>query len=310
MWKEFFYFSKSQRIGLISLFALIVLAIAGNYFLPYFFKKELSVDNNFLAEVQDFKQHIAMLDSIADAERREQYLQNRPNYSNFYTKRENVEITLFQFDPNIADSATFVALGLPPFVAANIVKYRERSGSFKTKESFSRVYNLSADKFAELEPYIDIKIADSKIDTAKLPAENPHEKITLKVELNFADTAELLQVRGIGKSYAREIIRFRNLAGGFYSIEQLREIRGMTDDNFRKISEQCTVNAALINKISVNSASVDKLRAHPYINFYQAQAIYELRRQKIKLSSIDNLRHLKEFSPEQLAKLEPYLSFQ
>jgi len=306
MWKDFFYFSRNQRIGIVSLFVLIVLAIAGSYISPDFFKKDKQPDNNFLAEVQEFKRHIALLDSVADFERREQYRLNRPDYKNYAEKRNIENYSLFAFDPNTADSVTFVSLGIKPFIAASILKYRKSGGVFRTKESFSRVYNLTAEKFAELEPYIDIKLAENKKDTIKI--ESPYSMVT--VELNVADTAELLQVKGIGYSYAREIIRFRNAAGGFYSVEQLRDIPRMTDDNYRKISEQCIVNAALIKQIKVNNASVDRLRAHPYINFYQAQAIYELRRKKLKLSEINELRHLKEFTPEELSKIEPYLSFE
>ena len=311
MWKDFLYFSRNQRIGIIALFGIIILTIAINYFLPYFFKKDKMPDSNFIAEVQEFKQHIAILDSVAEFERREQYRLNRPDYSNSYARRQNIEkYTLFTFDPNTADSATFVSLGIQPFVSANIVKFRKSGGVFRNKESFSRVYNLSAEKFAELEPYIEIKIADNKKDTFKQSAEIPYSEVEIIVELNLADSAELLQVKGIGNSYMREIIRFRNAAGGFYSVEQLRDIPRMTDDNYERISGQCTVNASLIKQIKVNAASVDRLRAHPYINFYQAQAIYELRRRKINLSTVDELRHLKEFSPEQISKIEPYLSFE
>jgi hypothetical protein len=140
MWKDFFYFSRSQQIGIISLFCLIAVAIAGNYILPYLYKKDNMPDNNFRAEVQEFKRNIAALDSIAEAQRREQYRQNRRDYGNFYEKRQNTEsYRLFAFDPNTADSADFVELGIQPFVAANIVKFRKNGGVFRTVESFSRI---------------------------------------------------------------------------------------------------------------------------------------------------------------------------
>jgi hypothetical protein len=55
---------------------------------------------------------------------------------------------------------------------------------------------------------------------------------------------------------------------------------------------------------------VERLKGHPYLNFYQSRAIYELRRRKGKLKNINELKTLPEFTSESLAKIEPYLSFE
>ena len=115
---------------------------------------------------------------------------------------------------------------------------------------------------------------------------------------------------GIGRGYAKGIIRFRQLTGGFVNVDQLTEIYGMRQENFEKILPFCKVNAALIKKIKVNKASVERLKSHPYLNFYQSKAIYELRRKKGKLNNINELKILSEFSSESLTKIEPYLSFE
>ena len=84
----------------------------------------------------------------------------------------------------------------------------------------------------------------------------------------------------------------------------------MRAENFDKIRPFCTVNTALIQRIKVNIASVERLNAHLYINFYQAKALFELRRSKGKLKEMNDLKVLQEFSPEDLNKLKPYLSFE
>ncbi|MFZ4583398.1 MAG: helix-hairpin-helix domain-containing protein, partial [Paludibacter sp.] len=124
------------------------------------------------------------------------------------------------------------------------------------------------------------------------------------------DTTELMQVYGIGRGYAKAIVRFRQQTGGFVSVEQLRELFGMTDANFDKISPSCTVNMQLVRKIAVNTASVEKLNAHPYLNFYESKAIYEFRRRKGKLNAATQLSVLSEIKPETLRKISPYLSFE
>ena len=92
----------------------------------------------------------------------------------------------------------------------------------------------------------------------------------------------------------------RSYYGGFVSIEQLKEIYGMRPENYERIKGFCIVNQALVRKIKINSATVEKLNAHPYISYYQAKAIYELRRNKGKLKSKDDLNEISEISKEDL----------
>ena len=84
----------------------------------------------------------------------------------------------------------------------------------------------------------------------------------------------------------------------------------MRPENLEKIRPFCKVNTGLVQKIKVNTASVERLKGHPYLNFYQSKAIYELRRKKGKLKNIHELKILSEFTPESIAKIEPYLTFE
>ncbi len=309
MWKDFFYFSKGQRIGIIVLIVLIVLALVVNYMLPLFFPVTEKDGTAFLNEVEQFKRSLVSRDSIRKTEWQRQYeerqLQYKLNYKTFPENKKNESYSLFIFDPNAVDSATFVHLGLKPFIASNILKYRKAGGRFKTKEDFGKVYGITPEKFKELETYIAIaEIKPIKNETA------PVKRTDIIVDLNSADTTLLMQVKGIGRGYAKGIVRFRQQTGGFVSVDQLSEIYGMRPENLEKIRPYCTINAALIQKIKVNTATAQRLDAHPYINFYQSKAIYELRRNKGKLRDISDLKVLPELTAEDLVKLKPYLSFE
>ncbi len=72
---------------------------------------------------------------------------------------------LFFFDPNSADSATFVSLGLRPNTARAIVHYRMAGGRFRKPDDFARIYTLSHDDFLRLRPYIRINKQYSVKDT-------------------------------------------------------------------------------------------------------------------------------------------------
>ena len=307
MWKDFFYFSKGQRLGIILLLVLIVAVVAVNQFYPFSKPSELPVDESFRNEVREFKRGLVSIDSINKQKWDEKYNQLYPTDSPKYKPKE--AYILFKFDPNKIDSSSFVRLGIQPFIASNILKFRNKGGTFKTKESFAKVYGLKPEKYTELEPYIQIaEIAVANKDTISSPLKVKTTSII--VDLNSADTTQLMQVIGIGRGFAKSIIRFRQQTGGFVSIQQLHELYGMTDVSFDKISPNCKINLDLVQKIKVNSASVDRLKQHPYFSFYKAKAIYELRRKNGKLKSIQELKQLEELSREDIIKIEPYLSFE
>lgn len=308
MWKDFFYFSRGQRSGIILLLLLIALSIAIDTFLPRFYPEEENKDTGFLIEVSDFRKSLVKRDSLRKLAWDEKYkFEYSPKAFSYNNKTESY--TLFEFNPNVIDSTQFVLLGLKPFIAHNILKFRIKGGVFRTKSAFAKVYGITPEKFKELEPYIQLpEIVEYKKDSAKLV--NESKWANLKVELNSADTTELMQVKGIGRFYAKSIIRFRQQTGGFISVDQLHELYGMTEQNFEKIKTFCTVNKNLVQRIKVNTATVERLKSHPYLNFYQAKAIYELRRNKGKLRSIKELNVIEELSPENLLKIEPYLSFE
>jgi DNA uptake protein ComE-like DNA-binding protein len=292
-----------------------VLALAANYILPYYFPVTDKIDDKFSAEVLAFKKSLVSRDSLRQVEwqrqkeerQREYEEKYKNNYPPFpaktYTKKDSY--VLSTFDPNTIDSAGFVRLGLKSFIASNILKYRKSGGKFRTSADFAKVYGILQDKFKELEPYISI----AEIKPIKNEAKAT-KRTDIIVELNSADTTLLMQVKGIGRGYAKGIVRFRQATGGFVSIEQLSEIYGMRPENLDKIRPFCIVNKSLVKKIKVNIATVERLKSHPYLNFYKAKAIFELRRNKGKLHSINDLNVISELTADDLVKIEPYLSFE
>ncbi len=129
------------------------------------------------------------------------------------------------------------------------------------------------------------------------------------VQINRIDTTELTRIPGIGKSYATRILNYRQLLGGYYSVEQLKEVYGMYEELYEKIHPFFSISADSLRRIPVNQSSVERLKSHPYINFYQAKAIVELRKKKGKLKDLSELSLLEEFSAYDLERIKYYLSF-
>lgn len=129
------------------------------------------------------------------------------------------------------------------------------------------------------------------------------------IELNTADTTTLKKVPGIGSTFAKRIIKYRDLLGGFYSVTQLREVYGIDEERYQHLHQWFHADRAFIAQLPVNDLPSDSLARHPYINYKQAKTIYKLRKQKGRLSGWENLHLLEEFNKTDYERLKNYLSF-
>ncbi|WP_194750220.1 helix-hairpin-helix domain-containing protein [Staphylococcus chromogenes] len=61
------------------------------------------------------------------------------------------------------------------------------------------------------------------------------------INLNLAQESDLIEVPGIGPSKAQSIIAYRDEKGGFKSVEDLKEIKGIGEKTFEKLKDYFTV---------------------------------------------------------------------
>ncbi|MDH6312506.1 competence protein ComEA [Parabacteroides sp. PFB2-10] len=147
------------------------------------------------------------------------------------------------------------------------------------------------------------KIPENSYRTNKYP-------VGTVVELNTADTTILKRVPGIGSVFANRIVRYRNLLGGFYCVEQLGEVYGIDADRYEALKDWFCVNPERVRMLPVNLLPLDSLLRHPYIDYPQARVIKQLVRQKGRLTGWNNLQLLEEFTENDRKRMLPYLSFE
>lgn len=139
-------------------------------------------------------------------------------------------------------------------------------------------------------------------DTSLYPEKYDH---MVQVDLNTADTNQLKKIPGIASFRAGQIVRYRESLGGFVSTEQVMESCTLPDE----VLDWFCLTHTQTRKININKASVQVMRRHPYISFYQARAIYERRYSKGNFQSANELLQLKEFTQKDVDRLAPYIEF-
>ena len=125
------------------------------------------------------------------------------------------------------------------------------------------------------------------------------------VVLNTADTTALKTVPGIGPYFARKVVEYGERLGGYVSVDQLDEIEDFPLD----AKDYLTIVNPSPRRLNVNKLSLNDLKRHPYINFFQARAITDYRRLHGPLKSLDDLRLSKDFPQEAIDRLKPYVEF-
>lgn len=133
---EFMHYTRNERKGIFVLILLILLlSVLPKSFL--WFIKEQKVD---------FKQ----FDQFAASSKGTDLI-------------EKSSAILFPFDPNTLSKDSFLLLGLPEKTAQTIINYRNKAGRFYENEDLRKIYSLSPEYYALLEPYISIKNNNKKI---------------------------------------------------------------------------------------------------------------------------------------------------
>jgi len=314
--KDYFAFNKKEQRGLIILLGLMLLSISVNIFLP-----GLLPDKEF--DITPFQQEVARF--MESVEKQDSARQVKSfSYYNDFKETDGPVLQAFQaspfyFDPNELGLEQWQQMDMDDRIARNIIRYREKGGTFRDKEGFRKIYGMEDSVFAILDPYLRFKEKekapsssyynnkDKKDSTKQTNNYTKHQQDTVIIELNSADSASLLACRGIGPSFAGRIIRYRELLGGLIKVEQLLEVRGMDSLRFSGFRDQVTVNPELARKIDLNHVTFKEMLRHPYFEYYLVKAIFNYKDEIKAFDSVEQLRKIPVMYEELYEKISPYL---
>jgi competence ComEA-like helix-hairpin-helix protein len=327
--RDYFGFSQTESNGFIVLIVLMLALLITPILLKSFFIEPSYTDSTYQKDLALLNQTIANLakeKQNADALQATDQEENSFTYQNINLSTENFKP--FAFDPNQISVNQWKQLGLKPYLAERIEKYRSKGGKFKIKSDIQKIYGFPEDLYKRLYAYIELpenkedkkfekyKKEDEQVQkiegerTENQPNTTYNRKTLQAFDINTADTAQLKQIRGIGAVLSERIVKFRNNVGGFHAVEQVKEVYGIKEEVFLELEKYAKMSKGFeVKKININTDDVNTLKSHPYIGYKNAQLIVNYRIQHGNYTSADDLLKIKVIEQAQVEKLRPYLAF-
>ncbi|MDD2635364.1 MAG: helix-hairpin-helix domain-containing protein [Bacteroidales bacterium] len=223
------------------------------------------------------------------------------DYKYQYPKKDYVvkETELFYFDPNTASKEELLSLGFLDWQSNNIIKYRNSGGVFSEAKDIEKIYGLDPAFVDKLKPYVQI---DSTF-TKKINLSNKD----ISININSSTALEMQKISGIGPSYSKRIVEYRDKLGGFIKLEQIMEVYGFTDELYESVKNSFIIDTSNIKKININTAKYVDLIKHPYIDKETTNSIINYRKFAGEIKSFEELVTQKAISKEVFDKLQPYI---
>jgi competence protein ComEA len=275
--KDYFQFNKKERNGILLLSCLLLLLILFYQF-SHLLKQESRTD------FSSFEKALAELE-----------YEQEPTI-------EKQKDSLFYFNPNTLDDKGWLALGLPSTKLSVVRNFQKSGAIFKTKTDLKNCFAITDEFYKKVEIYISIPEI-TKTETPSIKT----KKTKRIIELNQADSLQLISINGVGPFYAKQILKYRKELGGFRNYAQITEIWGLENLEIQKLKQQTSIDTLHIRKVNVNTIELEQLKLHPYLNYKQAKMILNYRKQHGDFKQVKDIRKIKPISPELFRKIAPYL---
>lgn len=293
---NFFHFNKQERNGVFVLCIIIVVIFGIRLLMPLLYN-----DSNTIQLITISPSNLSQ-----EKNRETELVSDTVMKGSFEIKTSKER---FVFNPNTISEEDAQKLGLSKKLSATLTNFRNKGGKFFKPQDLKKLYGLSSKLYEELEAYI--LIPNVKRDSVYTSISHVKEKKNYTkalIEINSADSLSIVYLKGIGPGFTKRIMKYRTMLGGFHSVNQLKEVYGMTDSTFVLLSSQIKVDEQSITKMPINAIDFNSLRKHPYFNFQSAQAIMNFRLKHGKLTESD-IKALGIFSEDKLSLVLPYLSY-
>lgn len=169
-------------------------------------------------------------------------------------------------------------------------------------DSSKRLQKLYRDSIKSSNPTYSKKASPFVKKTTSTPS------TSWSIDINSADAEGFKKLYGIGDVLSKRIVAYRDKLGGFYSIEQLKEVYGLQDSTFQVIRKKLVLKKTTLTKININASEIETLEKHPYISGTLAKQIYNYRIKVKPFESVEEIKKMYSINDSIYNKLYPYLT--
>lgn len=282
--KSHFRFNKQERSGILFLLLIIVVFQGVRY---------------YIGTVPYQKEPLVMLNQSEQA--RLDSLQNTLVGNQF---------KMYPFNPNYISDAKGYSLGMSTEQLDRLFAFRNKGKFINSAEEFQAVTQISDSLLAVLSSYFKFPDWVEKNSDRKIKKSTPIESKRFPIgDLNTATADELMGINGIGETLSNRIIKFRDKLGGFLVDEQLQDVYGLKPEVVELTLQRFhVVEKPNIEKVNINTASVDELAKLLYINYELAKQIVNYRAMNGTFTSLDDLSNVTSFPVDRIGRIKLYLT--
>ncbi|MGR3812437.1 helix-hairpin-helix domain-containing protein [Jiulongibacter sp. NS-SX5] len=226
------------------------------------------------------------------------------------------------FDPNTVSSQELQKIGFSSYAANNLIKFREKGKVYKYKEDLAKVYGIDEGFYTKIESYIQLPSKEDYLsnstatlyegsantpDVKQVKVAQPFEREDFSFDINTASEEDLTHVYGIGQVFAKRILKYRDGLGGFYSVNQLKNVYGLADSTFQELSKHVLVETPP-RKIDLNTIDIENWKGS-LISYRKKRSILAYRRQHGYFTEFNDLKKLHSLTENDLEAMKPYVKF-
>ncbi|MES2240718.1 MAG: helix-hairpin-helix domain-containing protein [Bacteroidota bacterium] len=290
--RDYFNFSKDQQKGILSLFFIIVVLQLVYYFSDFSsFSKENPEEQKWLS-----------LESQIDS------MKNHQKY----------EVPkVYPFNPNFITDYKGYKLGMSVAELDRLHAFRKENKYVNSAKEFQAVTAISDSLLAAIAPYFKFpdwvkNKKESKLiafSNVKSEGFSKKEKLVVK-DINQATQEDLIKIYGIGEAISTRILKFKESLGGFVSMEQMKDVWGLSPEVVQSLSASFKVSTLPdFKKIDINNASIKELAQFPYFKYNLAREIVIYRSMNGDIKNAGDLRKIKGFPVDKENIIGLYLDF-
>ncbi len=285
--KSFLTYSKSQRIGILLFFGIIIL-VQGIYFFYDFTAKE-TIDKE-----------------------QSKWLALQSTIDSLKLNNKNYKPTIYPFNPNFITDFKGYKLGMSVEEIDRLLAYRAQNKFVNSAAEFQVVTKVSDSLLKAISPYFKFPdwVKNNKNNSQEFAKNNFSKPVKIIIlDINQATKEDLMKVYGIGDKISDRILEQKDKYGAFVSMEQMDDIWGLSPEVLEKLKSSFAVKSVTnCKKININNASVKELTQFPFFRYQLAKDIVVFRTMKGDIK-IEDLSKIKGFPLEKIKIIALYLEF-